>query len=206
VYSCPGPAFFCLPIDTAPTWHLLPPPVAFRFGFVLLSHRSALGLLAGTRLVVWDGFFLPLLGATVRTRTRRTPCCLRFTWFAPSCDFGILSPTLWFTLPAFGASVSFPALLASRWALDFLWPPRGMPETLNFMPSTLALGLILVWCAAARWDWFDPRSGGGACSHCNCVFLLPDRVLLPGWVSLVGEGTRGGFQAAGVIIFLACVG
>jgi len=161
VYSCPGLALFCLPIDTAPTWHLLPPPVAFCFGFVLLSRRSALGLLAGTRLVVWVGFFLPLLGATVRTRTRRTPCCLRFAWFAPSCDFGILSPTLWFTPSAFGTGVSSPALLASRRVLDFLWPPRGMPGTLNFAPSTLALRLILVWCPAAWWDWFDSWSGGG---------------------------------------------
>ena len=28
MYSCPGPALFCLPIDTATTWHLLPLPVA----------------------------------------------------------------------------------------------------------------------------------------------------------------------------------
>jgi len=118
---------------------------------------------------------LPLLGATVGTHTRLIPLRLRFPWFAPSCGFSIFSPAL---VHATCLRVSSHALLASCRVLDFLWPPRGMPETPNFTPSALALGLILVWCAAAWWDWFDPRSGGGACSHCDCVFLLPVCVLL----------------------------
>ena len=50
-----------------------------------------------------------------------------------------------------------------------------------------------------------PGLVGGACSHCNCVFLLPDRVLRPGWVSYVVEGARGGFWAAVVIVSLLLV-
>jgi len=93
VYSCPGPAFFCLPIDTAPTWHLLPLPVALPLWF-----RSFVALFgpgsAGWETVSRMGWFLcfPLVGATVRTRTRLISPCLRFAWFAPSCGFGIFLP------------------------------------------------------------------------------------------------------------------
>jgi len=136
VYSCPGLAFFCLPIDTAPTWHLLPPPLPRCFGLAFLSVCSASGLPAGTRLVVWVGLFLPLLGATVRTRTRRIPFRLRLARFMPSCGFGIFSPPLGFRpLVARSLPRSPGFVLGSR----FLWPPRGMPETPNFMPSSLAL-------------------------------------------------------------------
>jgi len=68
-----------------------------------------------------------------------------------------------------------------------------MPETPNFAPSTLAFGLVLVWCEAAPWDWFDLRSGGGACSHCNWVFLFPIGFSFPGWDSHVVKSKRGGF-------------
>ena len=207
LFHAPGSLSFVLPIDTAPTWHLLPHPVAFRFGFVLLSRRSALGLLARTRLLVWEGFFLPLLGATVRTRTRWTPCCLRFAWFVPSCDFGILSPTLWFTPPVFGTSVSFPALLASRWALDFSLPPSGHARDPGFSHPHL-------------WPWsFLCLVGGGPVGLVRFLGWLGAHAAIatvsssfrfgfsfPGWVSHVVEGARGGFQAAVVIVFLACVG
>jgi len=58
-----------------------------------------------------------------------------------------------------------------------------MPETPNFAPSTLAFGLTLVWCAAARWDWFDPRSGGGR--------MQPLQLCLP--PSGLGSPFPGGF-------------
>jgi len=159
VYSCPGLTLFCLPIDTAPTWHLLPLHVALPLWF------RPLVALFGPGSAGWDtvgrmgGFLcLPLLGATVRTRTPLIPLCLRFAWFAPSCGFCIFSPAL---VHATCVRVSSRALLASCRVLDFLWPHRGMPETLNFTPLTLAFGLVLGWCAAERWDWLDPRSCGG---------------------------------------------
>ena len=141
------------------------------FGFALSSRCSALGLPAGKRWVVWVGFG-PSSPRSDRSDTH-TPD-------PPS--LGSRLPAVLASLPRFGSLDLFVcflhALLASCRVLDFPWPPRGMPGTPNFAPSTLALGLVLVWCAAARWDWFDPGSGGGACSHGNCVFLLPDRVLL----------------------------
>jgi len=158
VYSCPGPALFCLPIDTAPTWHLLPLPVASPLWF-----RPLVGLFgpgsAGWETVGRMGWFCAFLSSerpfghahagspsAYSSRGSRLPAV-----FASS-------PPLWFTQLVLG--VSSHALLASCRVLDFLWPPRGMPENLNFAPSTLAFGLVLVWCTAARWDWFDPRSGG----------------------------------------------
>ena len=159
MYSCPGLAFFCLPIDTAPTSHLLPRHVALPLWFRSLVTLFGLGS-AGWETVGRMGWFLclPLLGATVRTRTRLIPLCLRCAWFVPSCGFCILSPAL---VHATCVRISSQALLALGRVLDFLWPPRGMPETLNFTPPTLAFGLVLVWCAAERWDWLDPRSCGG---------------------------------------------
>jgi len=62
-----------------------------------------------------------------------------------------------------------------------------MPETPNFAPSTLAFGLI--WCSVRRHGRIGSIAGlvRGACSHYNCVFLLPDQVLL----SRVGFLCRG---------------
>ena len=95
MYSCPGLALFCPPIDTAPTWHLLPLPVALPLWFRSLVALFGPGS-AGWETVGRMGWFLclPLLGATVRTRTRLIPLCLRFTWFAPSCGLCIFSPAL----------------------------------------------------------------------------------------------------------------
>jgi len=129
-----------------------------RFGFVLLTRCSALGLPAGKRLVVWVGLG-PSSPRSDRSDTHTPdPPSLTVRLVRTFLRFGIFSPALVHTTCL---CVSSHALLALCRALDFLWPPRGMPETLNFTPPTLAFGLVLVWCAAERWDWLDPRSRGG---------------------------------------------
>ena len=136
MYSCPGLAFFCSPIDTAPTWHLLPPPLPHCFGLAFLSVCSAFGLPAGTRLVVWVGLFLPLLGATVRTRTRRIPFRLRLARFVPSCGFGIFLPRL-----GSGRSWRVPSPRSPGFALGsrFSLAPPGHARDPEISPSFLAL-------------------------------------------------------------------
>jgi len=178
-------SFVCLLIRPRPGTYCHP-TLLCRFGFVLSSRCSALGLPAGIQLVVWVGFV---------PSSPRSDCSDTHTLNPPMLTVRLVRAFLrfWHFLPRFCSRslfvrVSFHTLLASCRVVDFLWPSRDMPETPNFAPSTLASGLILVWCAAARWDWFDSRSGGSACSHCNCVFLLPDWVLLSRAVFLCGGG------------------
>jgi len=203
VYSCPGLAFFCLPIDTAPTWHLLPPPLPCCFGLAFLSVCSAFGLPAGTRLVVWVGSFLPLLGATVRTRTRRTPFRLRLARFVPSCGFGIFSPA-WVPAARGGSLPRSPGfVLGSR----FLWPPRGMPETLNFTPSLLALVAYFGVVCGGTVGLVRSLVGPGA--HA-AIATVSSSFLIGFFLSRVGFFCGGGcarwLSGCGSGYFFGCVG
>jgi len=96
VYSCPGLALFCLPIDTAPTWHLLPLPVASPLWF-----RSLVGLF-GPGSAGWDtvgrmGWFLPSSPRSDRSDTH-TPD-------PPSLTVRLVRAFLrfWHLLPRFGS-------------------------------------------------------------------------------------------------------
>ena len=60
MYSCPGLALFCLPIDTAPTWHLLPHPVALPLWFCSLVALFGPGS-AGWETVGRMGWFCAFL-------------------------------------------------------------------------------------------------------------------------------------------------
>jgi len=62
VCSCPGLALFCLPIDTAPTWHLLPLPVALPLWFHPLDALFGPGS-AGWETVGRMGWFWAFLSS-----------------------------------------------------------------------------------------------------------------------------------------------
>jgi len=203
VYSCPGPAFFCLPIDMALAWRLLPLPVALPLWF-----RSLVALF-GPGSAGWDtvgrmGWFLPSSPRSDRSDThtpdppsltvRLVRAFLRFWHFSPHLGsrnlFCVFPSTLsWLRAGSSISSGPLGACLRPRISRPPLWP----------------LGWF--WCGVWRHGEIGSIPGlvGGACSHCNCVFLLPDWVLLPGWVSSVGEGTRGGFWAVVVIVSLLLV-
>jgi len=192
VYSCPGLAFLCLPIDTAPTWHLLPLHVALPLWFRPLVALFGPGS-AGWETVGRMGWFLclPLLGATVRTRTRLIPLCLRFAWFTPSCGF-------WHFLPRFGSrnlcACFLPRSPGFAPGPRFPLAPSGHardPES-HASHSGLWAGFGVV-CGGTVGLARSPVLRGAHAAIATVSSSCPIGFSFPGWVSYVVEGTRGGF-------------
>jgi len=153
----PRLAFFCLPIDTAPTWHLLPPPLPRCFGLAFL--------LVLRRWVCWlgnswsYGLACPFLSSERPFGHAHAGSPFAYGSL-DSCLPAALafSPPLGFWLLAARSLPRSPGLvLGSRFSLA----PSGHARDPEFTPSLLAFWQILVWCVAARWDWSDLRSCGG---------------------------------------------
>jgi len=206
VYSCPGLAFFCLPIDTAPTWHLLPHPVVFRFGFVLLSRRSALGLLAGTRLVVWEGFSRLSSERPFGHAHARPPVAYGSLG---SCLPAILAYCLqrFGSLRLFSGRV-FPSPLSwLRAGLSIFSGPLGACQGPRiFTPRLHFFGFVGVGVRRTGGIGSIPGVVWGACSHCNCVFLLPLWVLFSREGFLCGGGCARWLSGCGSDYFFGMCG
>jgi len=153
------------------------------------------------------GRFLPSSPRSDRSDTHTPdPCCLRFTWIVPSCDFGILSPTLWFTPPVFGRV--FPSPLSWLRAGPSIFPgPLGARQGPRiFTPRLHFFGFVGVGVRLTGGIGSIPGVVWGACSHCNCVFLLPLWGLFSREGFLCGGWYARWLLAAVVIIFLVVWG
>ena len=183
----PGPlSFVCLLIRPRPGTYCHS-PLLHRFGFVLSSGCSALGLPAGKRLVVWVGF-VPSSPRSDRSDTH-TPD-------PPLLTARVVRAFLRFLhlLPRFGSRNLFwvfpPMLSWLRAGSSISSGPLGACQrTWILRPPLWPLGWF--WCGVRRHGGIGSIPGlvGSACSHCNCVFLLPDWVLL----SRVGFLCGGGY-------------